>query len=144
VLRAAEAVNSPWRRLTLDTGNSLEQPYRQMEAMAASPVGSALGQAKTYLRGGRWYELDLDCGRIAGRLRRRGYRGRVSPMFEGNEAAGTVVPRSLALQRKHFSVRPPGPRPVTTSPLRRTQGEAAVSPRRSPGRGRRRRACGAC
>jgi sugar phosphate isomerase/epimerase len=102
VLRIAEAISSPWLRLTLDTGNFLERPYEQMEAMAASRVGVELVQAKTYFGGGRWYELDLDYGRIAGLLRRHGYRGWVSLEFEGNEAAETAVPRSLGLLRTHF------------------------------------------
>jgi sugar phosphate isomerase/epimerase len=103
VLRIVEAIGSPWLRTTLDTGNFLERPFEQMEAMASSRVPIALVQAKTYFGGGRWYELDLDYGRIAGLLRRHGYRGWISLEFEGNEGAGTGVPRSLALLRQHFS-----------------------------------------
>ena len=102
VLRIVEAIKSPWLRMTLDTGNFLERPYEQMEAMAASPVGVELVQAKTYFGGGRWYELDLDYARIAATLRRHGYRGWVSLEFEGNEDAATGVPKSLELLRKHF------------------------------------------
>ena len=87
VLRIVEAIKSPWLQMTLDTGNFLERPYEQMEAMAASPVPIALVQAKTYFGGGRWYALDLDYARIAAILRRarlpgldlagvRGERGR--------------------------------------------------------------------
>jgi sugar phosphate isomerase/epimerase len=103
VLRIVEAIRSPWLRMTLDTGNFLERIYEQMGAMAASPVGVALVQAKTYFGGGRWYELDLDYARIAAILRQGGYRGWVSLEFEGNEDAVTGVPKSLALLRKHFS-----------------------------------------
>jgi L-ribulose-5-phosphate 3-epimerase len=102
VLRIVEAIKSPWLRMTLDTGNFLERSYEQMEEMTASPVGIELVQAKTYFGGGRWYALDLDYARIAGLLRRHGYRGWVSLEFEGNEAAETAVPRSLELLRKHF------------------------------------------
>jgi sugar phosphate isomerase/epimerase len=103
VLRIVESINSPWLQTTLDTGNFLERPYEQMEAMASSRVPIALVQAKTYFGGGRWYELDLDYARIAGLLRAHGYRGWISLEFEGNEDAGTGVPRSLALLKQHFS-----------------------------------------
>ncbi len=103
VLRIVEAIKSPWLRMTLDTGNFLERPYEQMERMASSPAGIELVQAKTYFGGGRWYELDLDYGRIAAILRDRGYRGWISLEFEGNEGAETGVPKSLALLRRHFS-----------------------------------------
>lgn len=103
VLRIVEAIRSPWLKMTLDTGNFLEDPYNQMESMAASPVGLALVQAKTYYGGGRWYALDLDYARIAGTLRQHDYRGWISLEFEGNEDAATAVPKSLALLREHFS-----------------------------------------
>ncbi len=103
VLRIAEAIDSPWLQLTLDTGNFLERQYEQFEKMAASRIPLTLVQAKTYYGGGRWYELDIDYARIAGILRKHDYRGWVSLEFEGNEDAETGVPKSLALMRKHFS-----------------------------------------
>jgi hypothetical protein len=74
-----------------------------MEAMAASPIGIALVQAKTYFGGGRWYTLDLDYARIAAILREHAYRGWISLEFEGNEDAAIGVPKSLALLRSHFA-----------------------------------------
>jgi sugar phosphate isomerase/epimerase len=103
VLRIVETIKSPWLQMTLDTGNFLERPYEQMEAMAASPVPLALVQAKTYFGGGRWYALELDYGRIAAMLRQHGYRGWISLEFEGNEDAETGVPKSLTLLREHFA-----------------------------------------
>lgn len=103
VLRIVEAIRSPWLRLTLDTGNFLENAYEQMEQMAKSRAGLALVQAKTYFGGGRWYSIDLDYGRIAAMLRSHGYGGWISLEFEGNEDAGTAVPKSLELLRRHFS-----------------------------------------
>ena len=102
MLRIVEAIRSPWLQMTLDTGNFLERPYEQMGRMASSPVPIALVQAKTYYGGGRWYTLDLDYARIAGVLRRRGYRGWISLEFEGNEKPESGVPRSLELLRRHF------------------------------------------
>jgi L-ribulose-5-phosphate 3-epimerase len=103
VLRIVEAIKSPWLQMTLDTGDFLERPYEQMEQMASSPVPITLVQAKTYFGGGRLYALDLDHARIADLLRRHGYPGWISLEFEGNEDAGTGVPKSLALLRKHFA-----------------------------------------
>lgn len=100
VLRIVETIRSPWLRMTLDTGNFLEDPYAQMEAMAASDVGLCLVQAKTYQGGGRWYQLDLDYERIGAILDRHGYRGWISLEFEGNADAETAVPESLALLRR--------------------------------------------
>jgi sugar phosphate isomerase/epimerase len=102
VLRIVEAIDSPWLRMTLDTGNFLENSYEQMEKMAASKVGIQLVQAKTYFGGGRWYSLDLDYGRVAEILRRHDYRGWVSLEFEGNDDAATGVPRSLDILKKHL------------------------------------------
>lgn len=103
VLRIVEAIRSPWLMMTLDTGNFLENSYEQMDAMASSPAGVALVQAKTYHGGGRWYELDIDYARVAEILRKHDYRGWISLEFEGDEDAETGVPKSLATLRKHFS-----------------------------------------
>jgi sugar phosphate isomerase/epimerase len=97
VLRVLEAVRSPWLRATLDTGNFLESPYEQMQALAPHAV---LVQAKTYFGGGEWYTLDLDYPRISGILDAAKFGGYVSLEFEGREAAETGVPRSLDLLRR--------------------------------------------
>ncbi len=102
VLRIVETIDSPWLGITLDTGNFLEEPYRQMEALASCRIPVQLVQAKTYFGGGRWYTLDLDYKRIAAMLRQHGYRGYISLEFEGNEDAETGVPKSLDLLRRHF------------------------------------------
>lgn len=100
VLRIMEAVNSPWLRVTLDTGNFLEDEYAQMETLA--PHASYV-HAKTYWGGGLWYTLDLDYARIAEILHRHNYRGYLSLEFEGKEEAETAVPRSLGMLREAFS-----------------------------------------
>jgi sugar phosphate isomerase/epimerase len=100
VLRIVEAVNSPWLRVMMDTGNFLEDTYTQLEQLAPKTV---FVQAKTYYGGGIWYSLDLDYDRIAGILRRHNYRGYISLEFEGREDPQTAIPKSLALLRKAFS-----------------------------------------
>jgi L-ribulose-5-phosphate 3-epimerase len=100
VMRVVEAVDSPWLRVTLDTGNFLEDPYDRLAALAAETV---LLQAKTYHGGGVWYTLDLDYDRIARIMREAGFTGYVSLEFEGKEDPLTAVPKSLAMLRQAFS-----------------------------------------
>lgn len=99
VLRIVEAVDSPWLKVTLDTGNFLEDPYDRLDMLASHTV---LVQAKTYYGGGKWYTLDLDYDRIAGILRDHDYTGYISLEFEGQADAETAVPESLALLREAF------------------------------------------
>ena len=102
VMRVVDAVDSPWLRVTLDTGNFLEDPYDRLVQLAPETV---LLQAKTYFGKGRWYTLDLDYGRIAGIMRDAGFRGWVSLEFEGLEDPLTGIPKSLKLLREHFGER---------------------------------------
>ena len=99
VKRIVDAVNSPWLRMTMDTGNFLEEPYDRLEIMLPQ---TALIHAKTYYGGGRWYELDIPYAKVAQWTRKHKYRGYISLEFEGNEDAETAVPKSLAMLRKHF------------------------------------------
>ena len=100
VLRIVDTIDSPWLRITMDTGNFLEGPYEKLETLATKTV---LVQAKTYYGGGTWYTLDLDYDRIAAMLRRHDYRGYVSLEYEGQEDYRTAIPKSLALLRRAFS-----------------------------------------
>ena len=99
VLRIIKAIDSPWLRCTLDTGNFLEDPYDRLEMLAPETV---FVQAKTYYGGGVWYSLELDYPRIAEMLRRHGYRGYVSLEFEGHEDWRTAIPQSLSLLKIAF------------------------------------------
>ena len=100
VLRIVEAIDSPWLKVTLDTGNFLEDPYDKLEMLAPYTV---LMQAKTYYGGGTWYTLELDYDRIAAIMRRHNYGGYVSLEFEGKESEKTAIPKSLELLRSAFS-----------------------------------------
>lgn len=102
LLRIVNAIESPWLRVLLDTGNFLEDPYDKLELCAPQTV---FVQAKTYYGGGLWYTLDLDYPRIARILQRHGYRGYVSLEFEGNEDYKTALPKSLAMLRRAFGRR---------------------------------------
>ena len=100
VLRIVDAINSPWLKVTLDTGNFLENMYEQMTALAPHAV---LVQAKTYFGEGEWYTLDIDYKRVNQILRDAKFRGYVSLEFEGKEDAATGVPKSLDLLRRALS-----------------------------------------
>lgn len=102
VMRVVEAVNSPWLKVTLDTGNFLDDMYSQMQRLAPQAV---LVQAKTYFGGGTWYTLDIDYSRVAGILRDANYRGYISLEFEGRENPRTGVPQSLELLRRALATR---------------------------------------
>jgi len=96
LLRIANAIDSPWLEILLDTGNFLEDPYDKLEMCAPQTV---FMQAKTYYGGGLWYTLDLDYPRIARIMKKHNFRGYISLEFEGNEDYKTAIPKSLALLR---------------------------------------------
>ena len=99
-MRIVGAVKSPWLKVTMDTGNFLEDPYDKLEKIAPETV---LVQAKTYYGGGLWYTLDLDYPRIAKIVKGAGYRGYISLEFEGKEDPRIGIPKSLDLLRKAFA-----------------------------------------
>ncbi len=99
LLRIVKAVDSPWLKILMDTGNFLEEPYEKLEMIAPD---TAFVQAKTYFGGGTYYTLDLDYDRIASILKAQNYRGYISLEFEGEEDYQTAIPKSLALLRKSF------------------------------------------
>lgn len=100
VVRIVKAIDSPWLRALLDTGNFLEDPYDKLEALAPHSV---YVQAKTYFGGGTWYTLDLDYPRIAAILYKANFRGYVSLEFEGKEDYRTAIPKSLQMLREAFA-----------------------------------------
>jgi sugar phosphate isomerase/epimerase len=100
LLRIHKDVNSPWLGINLDTGNWPGDPYDGIEQLAPH---ATIVQAKTYYGGGVWYTLDLDYKRIAGILKKAGFKGWVSLEMEGKEPAETAVPKSLEVLRAAFA-----------------------------------------
>jgi L-ribulose-5-phosphate 3-epimerase len=100
VKRVVDTINSPWLKVTLDTGNFLEDPYDRLAKLAKDTV---LIQTKTYFGGGVWYTLELDYPRIAKIMKDAGFTGYVSLEFEGKEDPLTAIPKSLDLLRKAFA-----------------------------------------
>ncbi|WP_081614088.1 sugar phosphate isomerase/epimerase family protein [Novipirellula maiorica] len=100
VLRVVGEVDSPWLRVTLDTGNFLEDQYSQYEKLAPEAV---FVQAKTYYGGGTWYTLEIDYAKVAAILKAANYRGYISLEFEGKEAHETAIPKSLEMLRSVFA-----------------------------------------
>jgi L-ribulose-5-phosphate 3-epimerase len=99
VLRIIQAINNPWLKALLDTGNFFERQEEQYRLMAPH---TAFVQAKTYFGGGTWYTLDIDYDQVAKILQEVNYRGYVSLEFEGKENFQTAIPKSLELLRKSF------------------------------------------
>ena len=99
VKRIVDEINSPWLKVTLDTGNFLENPYQQLDALAPDTF---LMQAKTYYGEGKWYTLDLDYARIGEIMRKHNYKGYISLEFEGKEGPDIAIPKSLELLRESF------------------------------------------
>jgi L-ribulose-5-phosphate 3-epimerase len=99
LLRIWREVNSPWLGINADTGNFPGDPY---EGIAKLAPHASIVQAKTYYGGGEWYTLDLDYRRIAGILKKAGFRGWISLEMEGKESPETAVPKSLAVLRDAF------------------------------------------
>jgi sugar phosphate isomerase/epimerase len=100
VMRIVEAIDSPWLRTTLDTGNFLDDMLPQMERIAPA---ACFVQAKTYYGGGKWYTLDIDYARVAAILRKNRYQGWVSLEFEGKDDPAVAVPKSLAMLKEAFA-----------------------------------------
>lgn len=99
VKRIVDAIDSPWLKVTLDTGNFLEDPYDRLEQLAPD---TCLMQAKTYYGGGKWYSLDLDYPRIGEIMRRHNYKGYISLEMEGKADPMEAVPQSLEVLRNAF------------------------------------------
>lgn len=100
VLRLVNQIDSPWLRVTLDTGNFLEDQYAQYKQLAPEAV---FVQAKTYFGGGTWYTLDIDYDRVAKILADVDYKGYISLEFEGKERHETAIPKSLEMLRTAFA-----------------------------------------
>ena len=99
LLRIVDGVNSPWLGINLDIGNFPVDPYPEIEKLAAR---AGIVHFKTYFGGGEYYTLDLDYKRIAGILRKAGYKGYISLEMEGKEPPETAVAKSLAVMRAAF------------------------------------------
>ena len=101
LLRVANAIDSPWLGIMMDTGNFLENPYAKLEKIAPKTM---FVQAKTYHGGGEWYTLDLDYQRIAKILAKVNYGGYISLEFEGKAPASVGVPKSIKMLREAFGI----------------------------------------
>ena len=102
VMRIVNEINSPWLKVTLDTGNFFDNREAQLEELAPH---TCLIQAKTYFGGAKWpafNEINIDYPAIGELMRKHNYRGYISLEFEGNEDAETAVAKSLELLRASF------------------------------------------
>lgn len=105
LLRIANAIQSPWLGVLMDTGNFLTAPYQtaDYDQLAQIAPRAVFVQAKTYPGGGEWYTLEMDYRRIAKILAEANYHGYVSLEMEGKEDPETAVPKSIAQLREAFA-----------------------------------------
>ena len=104
VMRIIKAIDSPWLKATLDTGNYFERRHEQFKLMAPETV---FVQAKTYFGGGTWYDIDIDYPAIAKIMQDVNYHGYIALEFEGKENYKTAIPKSLELLRDSFGKQQP-------------------------------------
>lgn len=100
LFKIVDGVGSPWLGINLDIGNFPVDPYPEIEKIAPR---AGVVHFKTYFGGGEYYTLNLDYKRIAGVLRKAGYKGYISLEMEGKEPAATAVPKSLEIMRQAFA-----------------------------------------
>lgn len=96
ILEIVKKVDSPWAAINLDTGNFREDAYNQI-AMCVPYAANV--QVKENIR------IDdathkSDWRKIAGMLRRSGYKGYLALEYEEKEPAATAVPRLLKVLRQ--------------------------------------------
>ena len=107
VLHIVNKLDSPWLRVTMDSGNFFERRHEQLKMLAPEAV---FMQAKTYYGGGVYYDLpDMsdetiadDYAKVAKICQDANFKGYVSLEFEGKEDAWTAVPKSLGMLREAF------------------------------------------
>jgi len=97
IIGLVKAVNSDWFRLTLDTGNFLEDPYDSIRKTAPLAV---FVHAKTYDIDERGNEKRLDYDRIFQIFREVSYRGFVSLEYEGEADEELMIPKSVVLLKR--------------------------------------------
>jgi sugar phosphate isomerase/epimerase len=100
LLKIIDGVGSPWLGINLDIGNFPVDPYPEIEKIAPR---AGIVHFKTYFGGGEYYTLQLDYRRVAGILRKAGYKGYISLEMEGKESPATAVPKSLEIMRQAFA-----------------------------------------
>jgi sugar phosphate isomerase/epimerase len=96
-----DAVESPWLRYVLDTGNFFKRPdeYAEMEVLLDDV---ALIHAKIYTGGSRNGIPPQDLARIGEMLRRIDYAGYVSIEYEGLAPADEGIRDGIRLVREHL------------------------------------------
>lgn len=96
-----DAIDSPWLKYVLDTGNffHLEDQYAEMETFLDD---LAILHAKVYLGGSRVDVPDIDYAKVAELLKRINYSGYVSIEFEGKAHPRDGIADGIATVRKHL------------------------------------------
>jgi len=101
--RIHDAVNSPWLKYILDTGNFVHRPD-QYAAMATFMPDLAVLHAKVYLGGGSLVTPDIDYGRVAELLASVNFNGYLSIEFEGQAHPRVGIPDGIATIKRAFNL----------------------------------------
>lgn len=98
LFRILDGVNHEWLGITLDTGNFVSEPYKNI-ALAAPKALTVQVKVELKTEDGKGTEL-ADYARIARILRDANYRGYVALEYEAKEDPMTAVPQHLAALAK--------------------------------------------
>lgn len=102
MVRMFNDLKSNYFRAIMDTGNFIEDTYRQLGMIAPY---AAMVHAKTYFGGGVWYSLDLDYDLIFRMLTDNDFNGWISLEYEGREDYDSGVAKSRELLLKYIQRR---------------------------------------
>ena len=102
IVEIVEAVDHPFVKVNLDTGNFRARPYEQIAQLVPYAANSQF-KVEMHLEGGRREDSDWD--RIVKMMAEGGYRGYMALEYEAREDPATAVPRHLKtlneLKKKH-------------------------------------------
>jgi sugar phosphate isomerase/epimerase len=92
IIQIVEAVDNPWVRINLDTGNFHRDPYNQMAMCLPYAVNS---QFKTSIRFEDGHEEECDWEKVVKMFADAGYKGYMALEYEAKEDPFTAVPKHL-------------------------------------------------
>lgn len=101
ILRIFEAINSPWLKLCLDTGNFKDKDIYSSIEKTLHLTGVV--HVKTYSPDTEGKEQRLDYERIFKIFKKADYRGYLSIEYIGKEDESTAIPRSIRYLRKKIA-----------------------------------------
>ncbi len=99
MLRIIKAVNSPWLRTIIDTGNFYYEDDYYLAMEKIMPYTDLI-HAKTYPGGGTVLTVDIDYARVFRMMKKTDFKGYVTLEMEGKAEKDIAVPESAKELRK--------------------------------------------